>query len=515
VTDSASTRSETAPKKSPPLNSPKSKTSGVAACQVTQQTFAYTNHTLLPEALERWQLGLFARVLPRHMQIVYEINGRFLEEVRMAFPGDTERLARLSLIDESGERYVRMAHLASAGSHAINGVAQLHSDLLKHDVLADFHALWPNKLINVTNGVTPRRWMVLSNPRLTKFLNGAVGEGWISDLSQLKGLEAFVEDAGFRREWRYIKRSVKEDFTNHVRRSTGVRIDPQSLFDVQVKRIHEYKRQHLNVLHIIALYLQLKFDPNADFHPRTFIFGGKAAPGYHFAKLMIRLITAVAEVINKDASLHDRLKVVFLPNYNVTNGQRVYPSADLSEQISTAGKEASGTGNMKFSMNGALTIGTLDGANVEIREEVGAENFFLFGMTAEQVHASWMPGSDYDPMALYRGSEQLRAVLDLISEGHFSRGERELFRPIVDSLLGRDNYRLMGDFASYVAAQAQVSAVYADRERWTRMSILNVARMGKFSSDRSIRDYCRDIWRVQPTKISLLSEDEVTADLLQ
>jgi glycogen phosphorylase len=485
------------------------------AWEVTRKTFAYTNHTLLPEALERWPLGLFARVLPRHMEIVYEINARFLDEVRMAFPGDAERLARLSLIDESGERYVRMANLASAGSHAINGVAELHSELLKQDVLADVHALWPAKVINVTNGVTPRRWMVLSNPRLTKFLNGAIGEGWISDLHELKRIEAFVDDPGFRREWRFIKRSVKEDFTNHVRWTTGVRIDPQSMFDVQVKRIHEYKRQHLNVLHIIALYLQLKFEPNADFHPRTFVFGGKAAPGYHFAKLMIRLITAVAEVINKDASLNDRLKVVFLPNYNVTNGQRVYPSADLSEQISTAGKEASGTGNMKFSMNGALTIGTLDGANVEIREEVGAENFFLFGMTAEQVHATWMPGSDYDPMALYRGNEQLRAVIDLINDGHFSRGDRELFRPIVDSLLGRDNYRLMGDFASYVATQAQVSAAYAEPERWTRMSILNVARMGKFSSDRSIRDYCRDIWRVQPTKIALLSEDEVTADLLQ
>ena len=485
------------------------------AWEVTRRTFAYTNHTLLPEALERWQLGLFARVLPRHMEIVYEINARFLEEVRMAFPGDTERLARLSLIDESGDRHVRMAHLASAGSHTINGVAQLHSDLLRQDVLADFHALWPGKVINVTNGVTPRRWIALSNPRLTKFLCGAIGDGWIADLAQLKGLEAFVDDPGFRREWRFIKRSVKEDFTNHIRRHTGVRVDPASLFDVQVKRIHEYKRQHLNVLHIVALYLQLKFDAHADLHPRTFVFGGKAAPGYHFAKLMIRLVTAVAEVINKDPTLHDRLKVVFLPNYNVTNGQRVYPAADLSEQISTAGKEASGTGNMKFSMNGALTIGTLDGANVEIREEVGAENFFLFGMTAQEVHATWLPGSDYDPMALYRGNEQLRAVIDLIAEGHFSRGDRELFRPIVDSLLQRDNYRLMGDFPSYVERQAQVSATYADRERWTRMSILNVARMGKFSSDRSIRDYCRDIWHVQPTRIALLDEDEVTADLLQ
>ena len=485
------------------------------AWEVTRKTFAYTNHTLLPEALERWSLGLFSRVLPRHMEIVYEINARFLEEVRMAFPGDLERLARLSLIDESGGRFVRMAHLACAGSHTINGVAQLHSDLLKQDVLSDFHALWPQRITNVTNGVTPRRWVVLSNPRLTKFLNGAIGEDWISDLDQLKKIEAFVDDAGFRREWRFIKRSVKEDFAQHVKRTTGVRIDPHSLFDVQVKRIHEYKRQHLNVLHIIAMYLRLKFDPNAAVTPRTFVFGGKAAPGYHFAKLMIRLITAVAEVINRDPTLHDRLKVVFLPNYNVTNGQRVYPAADLSEQISTAGKEASGTGNMKFSMNGALTIGTLDGANVEIREEVGAENFFLFGMTAEQVQATWMPGSDYDPMALYRGNEPLRAVIDLIADGHFSRGDRELFRPLVDSLLVRDNYRLMGDFASYVECQQQVGAVYADRERWTRMSILNVARMGKFSSDRSIRDYCRDIWRVQPTKIKLLSEAEVTEDLLQ
>jgi starch phosphorylase len=484
------------------------------AWSVTRQTFAYTNHTLLPEALERWPLALFARVLPRHIEIIYEINARFLDEVRMAFPGDTERLARLSLIDESGERYVRMAHLACVGSHAINGVAALHSELLKQDVLADFHALWPKKVTNVTNGVTPRRWMVLSNPRLAAFLRNAIGDGWISDLGQLVRIAPFADDPSFRREWRFIKRCVKEDFTRHVRRATGVAIDPDSLFDVQVKRIHEYKRQHLNVLHIVALYLRLKFDPHADFHPRTFVFGGKAAPGYQFAKLMIRLITAVGEVVNKDPAAQDRLKVVFLPNYNVTNGQRVYPAADLSEQISTAGKEASGTGNMKFSMNGALTIGTLDGANVEIREEVGAENFFLFGMTAEEVAASWRPGA-YDAQALYRGNEELRAVIDLIAAGHFSRGDRELFRPLVDSLLHEDRYRVLADFASYVDRQAEVSAAYADRERWTRMSILNVAHMGKFSSDRSIRDYCREIWRVRPTPIELLSEDEVTRDLLQ
>ncbi len=483
------------------------------AWSVTRRSFAYTNHTLLPEALERWPLALFSRVLPRHMEIVFEINARFLDEVRMAFPGDAGRLARLSLIDESGERYLRMANLASVGSHAINGVARLHSELLKQDVLADFHALWPGKFTNVTNGVTPRRWIALANPRLTRFLCTTIGDQWIRDLEQLRQIEPFGEDAGFRREWRFIKRCVKEDFASHARRVTGIAIDPDSLFDVQVKRIHEYKRQHLNVLHIISLYHRIKFDPNADIQPRTFIFGGKAAPGYHFAKLMIKLITAVGEVINKDRAVRDRLKVVFLPNYNVTNGQRVYPAAELSEQISTAGKEASGTGNMKFSMNGALTIGTLDGANVEIREEVGPENFFLFGLTADQVQATWTQG--YDAMEIYRGNAQLRAVIDLIADGHFSRGDRNLFRPLVDSLLRGDPYRLLADYPSYVDCQAQVSRAYCDRERWTRMSILNVARMGKFSSDRSIGDYCRTIWRVEPVKISLLTQDQVSGDLLQ
>jgi len=471
------------------------------AWSVTRQTFGYTNHTLLPEALERWPLALFARILPRHIEIVYEINARFLDEVRMHFPGNAERLARMSIIDESGERYVRMANLASVGSHAINGVAALHTELLKQDVLADFHALWPGKIINVTNGVTPRRWMALANPRLTRFISQAIGDGWIRDLDELRRIEGHAGDAAFRREWRFIKRSVKEDFARHARRATGISIDPASLFDVQVKRIHEYKRQHLNVLHIIALYNRLKSDPGADVPPRTFIFGGKAAPGYAFAKLMIKLITSVGDVVNRDPAVRDRLKVVFLPNYNVTNGQRVYPAADLSEQISTAGKEASGTGNMKFSMNGALTIGTLDGANVEIREEVGAENFFLFGLTAEEVQATWR--GSYDPMALYRGNEELRAVIDLLREGHFSRGDRDLFAPLVDSLLKGDPYRLLADFPSYLESQARVSEAYADPERWTRMSVLNVARMGKFSSDRSVREYCERIWRVKPVKIGL------------
>ncbi len=481
------------------------------AWSVTQKSFGYTNHTLLPEALERWPVSLMSRILPRHMEIIYEINAQFLDEVRMRFPGNEEILARLSLIDESGERYVRMANLASVASHAINGVAELHSELLKQDVLTDFHTMWPEKFSNVTNGVTPRRWVALANPRLTRFLCKSIGDDWIKDLQQLRRIEPLSEDASFQQEWRFIKRAVKDDFSQHARHTTGISIDPESLFDVQVKRIHEYKRQHLNVLHIVALYHRIKSNPNIDILPRTFIFGGKAAPGYHFAKLMIKLINSVGEVINRDPVVRDRLKVVFLPNYSVTNGQRVYPAADLSEQISTAGKEASGTGNMKFSMNGALTIGTLDGANVEIREEVGAENFFLFGLTADEVQATWKNG--YDPHKIYQGNEELRAVIDLIRNGHFSRGDRELFRPLVDSLLKGDSYRLLADYQSYVECQAMVSEAYRDETNWTRMAILNVARMGKFSSDRSIKDYCDHIWKVEPVKISLMHQDQIVEKL--
>ena len=484
-----------------------------AAWRITTQTFGYTNHTLLPEALERWSLDLISRVLPRHVEIILEINARFLDEVRQAFPGDEGCLARMSIIDESGERYVRMANLACVGSHSINGVAQLHSELLKQDVLPEFHALWPGKFRNTTNGVTPRRWIAVANPRLTRFISSAIGDQWLRDLEQLRQLESYSNDASFRRDWRFIKRTVKEDLAAHIRRNTGVTIDPESMFDVQVKRIHEYKRQHLNVLHIVALYHRIKANPNVNIQPRTFIFGGKAAPGYHFAKLMIKLINSVGEVLNRDPDVKDRLKVVFLPNYNVTNGQRVYPAAELSEQISTAGKEASGTGNMKFSLNGALTIGTLDGANVEIRDQVGAENFFLFGLTADEVKATWRNG--HDPQAIYHANPELKAVIDLISDGHFSRGDRDLFRPIVDSLLHADPYRLMADFQSYVHCQALVSATYRNPEEWSRMSILNVARMGKFSSDRAIREYCDDIWHVKPVPISLLTQDEASADLLQ
>jgi starch phosphorylase len=479
---------------------------------ITEKTFAYTNHTLLPEALEQWSLHLFARILPRHLEIILEINARFLNEVRIRFLGDAERLVRLSIINESGERYVRMAHLACAGCHAINGVAALHTELLKKDVLADFHTLWPDKFSNKTNGVTPRRWLALSNPRLTKLISKQIGENWIKELGELKQLEPYAEESSFRSDWRFIKRAIKEDFSAYLRRSTGYVIDPQSLFEVQVKRIHEYKRQHLSVLHIIALYHRIKSDPNRDIVPRTFIFGGKAAPGYYMAKLMIKLITSVGEVINTDPAVRDCLKVVFLPNFNVGTGQKLYPAAELSEQISTAGKEASGTGNMKFCMNGALTIGTLDGANIEIREEVGAENFFLFGLTAAEVQM--LKAQGYNPMDVYRSNPELKVVIDLIADGYFSRGDRELFLPLVNSLLHGDPYILLADFQSFVDCQSQVSQAYLNKEHWTRMSILNVARSGKFSSDRTIKEYCQDIWKVKPVKIDLLSQDEVKKSML-
>ena len=476
------------------------------AWHVTCKTFAYTNHTLLPEALERWSLAVFGRVLPRHLQIIFEINAHFLEEVRIRFLGDEARISRLSLIDESGERYVRMAHLACVGSHATNGVAALHSELLKSDVLKDFYEMWPQKFSNKTNGVTPRRWMVLSNPRLSDLITEHIGDGWIKDLSQLKRLEPLAEDAGFRSRWREIKQHNKRQFAAVTLTRTGIVADPDSLFDVLVKRIHEYKRQHLKVLHIVSLYHAIKSNPSLAVQPRTFIFGGKAAPGYHLAKLMIKLITAVGEVVNRDPDVRGRLKVVFLPNFNVTNGQRVYPAADLSEQISTAGKEASGTGNMKFSMNGALTIGTLDGANIEIREEVGAENFFLFGLSAAEVYDYKARG--YRPMDYYNANQGLRDVIDLIRSGFFSRGDTELFRPLIDGLMHEDPYLLFADFQSYIECQAKVDAAYRDTERWTRMAILNTARSGKFSSDRTIREYCKDIWHIEPVPINLLTHAE-------
>ena len=481
------------------------------AWSITRKTFAYTNHTLLPEALEHWPIAVFAKVLPRHLEIIYEINARFLDEVRIRFFGDEARIVRMSLIDENGGRYVRMAHLACVGSHAVNGVADLHSELVKTCLLRDFHDLWPEKFSNKTNGVTPRRWLALTNQRLAGLICEAIGAGWIRDLEKLRELEKFADDESFQKNWRAIKRANKEALAVLARDRTGVSVDPDSLFDVQVKRIHEYKRQHLNVLHIISLYHRIKSDPHFDVQPRTFIFGGKAAPGYHAAKLIIKLINAVGEVVNRDPQVRDRLKVVFLPNFNVTNGQRVYPAADLSEQISTAGKEASGTGNMKFCMNGALTIGTLDGANIEIRREVGAENFFMFGLTTAEVEALRRDG--YRPSSFYESNPELRGVIDLIREGFFSRGDPNQFRSIVDGLMNWDTYMLLADFQSYVDCQAQVSHAYEDTRQWSRMSILNVARSGLFSSDRTIKEYADEIWRVPRVPIRLLSQKDLTFGL--
>ena len=473
------------------------------AWSVTTRTFAYTNHTLLPEALECWPVAVFGRILPRLLEIVYEINARFLDEVRLRFLRDEERIARMSLIDEAGERHVRMAHLAIVGSHSVNGVAQLHSDLLCSDLLRDFHELWPEKFSNKTNGVTPRRWVVLSNPRLTALVCRAIGDGWIKDASQLTRLAPLAVDAPFREEWRRLKLANKVEFGQFALTRTGVTVNPHSLHDVQVKRIHEYKRQHLNVLHIITAYQRLRANPALDVTPRTFIFGGKAAPGYHAAKLIIKLINAVGEVINRDPEVRGRLNVVFIPNFNVTTGHRVYPAADLSEQISTAGKEASGTGNMKFSMNGALTIGTLDGANIEIRSEVGADNFFLFGMSDAEVKTRRAAG--YRPMECVAADQELADVIDLIASGFFSRGDPEVFKPLLYGLLNYDPYFVLADFRSYVDCQDAVGRAFQDQEDWARRSILNVAHSGFFSSDRTIREYCRDIWRVDSVPINLMS----------
>ena len=466
------------------------------AWTITKRACAYTNHTLLAEALEKWSVPLFAKLLPRHLEIVHEINRRFLDEVRRRHPGDEELIGRLSLIDESGPRYVRMANLASVGSHAINGVAALHSELLKQTVLRDFYLVAPEKFFNVTNGVTPRRWLALSNPNLSALITSRIGDRWISDLEdEMERLAPLASDRNFHSEWRAVKAGNKQQLAAFIKERTGITVDPKSLFDIQVKRLHEYKRQHLNVLYVITLYNRIR--RGATDTPRTVIFGGKAAPGYRMAKLIIKLINSVATTINQDRSVNQLLKVVFLPDFNVKSSHHVYPAADLSEQISTAGKEASGTGNMKFAMNGALTIGTLDGANVEIREAVGAENFFLFGLTATEVARTKAAG--YDPRSYYEANGELRETVDLINSGHFTDGDRDVFRPLVESLMTRDEYLLFADYQAYVDCQARVSEAYRDATGWTRMSILNAARVGRFSSDRSIRDYCRDIWNLTPT----------------
>ena len=435
------------------------------------------------------------------MQIIYEINGRFLDEVRRRMYGVDMQIDNLSIIEEGEQKHVRMANLAFVGSFAVNGVAKLHTELLKQDVMQDFYRLWPERFSNKTNGVTPRRFVLLSNPGLSRLIRDQIGCDWTTDLDQLSRLEELATNMQFQSVWQQQKRAAKVVLAQLVKERTGEIIDPDSLFDIHAKRIHEYKRQHLNLLHIITLYNRLKHNPNEDFTPRTFIFAGKAAPGYKMAKLIIKLINSVAYMINRDTDVNDKLKVVFFPNFNVKNAQRIYPAADLSEQISTAGKEASGTGNMKFSLNGALTIGTLDGANIEIREEVGADNFFMFGLICKEIYRLQAEG--YRPWEYYRDNLELRDSIDLIASGFFSHGDTELFKPLVDPLLSSDPYMLMADYQSYVECQQAVTRTFRHPGEWTRMSILNVARMGKFSSDRAIREYCEEIWKVKPVPVEL------------
>ena len=464
------------------------------AWRITQATFGYTNHTLLPEALEKWPLPIFRSLLPRHLEIIYEINRRFLKDMQEKFPNDPERWARMSLIGEEGEKQVRMANLAVVGSKAVNGVAELHTKLLKQDTLKDFFEAYPERFSNKTNGVTPRRWMMLSDPSLTSLLNETIGTGWHTDLNELRGLEKFVDDAGFQDKWRQRQEASKGRLGDYLKHTMDIAVDPASMFDVQVKRIHEYKRQHLNALHILSLYNRIKSGELKDLPPRTFLFGGKAAPSYTMAKLIIKLVCTVGELVGKDPQTKDLLRVVFIPDYSVSVGQRIYPAADLSEQISTAGKEASGTGCMKFMMNGAVAIGTLDGANIEIREEVGEENFFLFGLTAEQIAEQQNRG--YKPRDFYEKSPALKEVIDGLRDGSFTGGDKELFAPIVKDLLEVDRFFVLADFDDYARAQAEAGKAFCNRKAWSRMSALNTARSGKFSSDRAIREYCRDIWKV-------------------
>ena len=465
------------------------------AWDITTRTFSYTNHTLMPEALETWPVELFERVLPRHLQIIYEINHRFLKDVIHHHPEDPALWARMSIIDEGHGRRVRMAHLAIVGSHKVNGVAELHTQLMKDTIFNDFHRLWPDRIVNMTNGITPRRWLDQANPGLSALISRHIGDDWLKDLSQLERLAPLANDAGFRAAFAQVKRDNKARLARLIAQRLHLTVDPDSLFDVQIKRMHEYKRQLLNVLHVVTLYNRLR--AGGDCVPRTVIFSGKAAPGYRQAKLTIKLINDVADIVNNDPVVHGRLKVVFIPNYDVTTAQDIIPAADLSQQISTAGTEASGTGNMKLALNGALTIGTLDGANIEIRQEVGAENFFIFGLTTPEVANLHQAG--YSPLDHYQNNDELRHVLDMIRDGYFSPDERDRFQPIFDALTtDGDRFLLLADYASYIACQQDVETLYRDREGWVRKAILNVAHMGKFSSDRTIGEYAKHIWHAKP-----------------
>ncbi len=470
------------------------------AWNTTRQTFAYTNHTLLPEALERWPVSLFGKLLPRHLEIIYEINRRFLDEVRNKYPNDEALVREVSLFEDNNEKYVRMANLASLGSFSINGVAKLHTELLKKTVLRGFYRLFPERFNNKTNGITPRRFIAVCNPELSSLITEVVGERWLVDTSELRLLEKYIDDLTFQERFSKIKIKNKRKLSEIIRQKTGVIVDPESLFTIQAKRIHEYKRQHLNLFHIVSRYLNIKNNKNFDYVPRTFVFAGKAAPGYFMAKLIIKLINSIADVINSDTSIKGLIKVVFLPDFNVKNAQPIYPAANLSEQISTAGKEASGTGNMKFAFNGALTIGTLDGANVEIREAVGKENFFLFGLTAEEVIERKKMG--YNPRGILNISAELRAVLDFLMSNDINGRNGNIFTPLVNNLINNDEYMLFADFASYVKTEKLVDEVFRKEREWNKMAILNIARMGKFSSDRAILEYNSDIWEAPLIEVS-------------
>ncbi|MBA3695487.1 MAG: glycogen/starch/alpha-glucan phosphorylase, partial [Methylotenera sp.] len=468
------------------------------AWELSCKIFAYTNHTLMPEALETWSVELFGRLLPRHLEIIYQINHEFLCMVNQSFPGDVELVRRVSIIDETHGRRVCMAHLAVIGSHTVNGVAALHSELLKQTLFADFHRIYPTKFTNVTNGITPRRWLNQANPHLTSLIQKAIGPGFIKDLRELKKLTPLAKDADFRTAFAHVKYGNKVRLAHTIEKLTGIKINTHSLFDVQIKRIHEYKRQLLNVLHVITLYNRIRSGEKG-ITPRTVIFGGKAAPGYWMAKQIIRLINDVATIVNNDLAIGNQLKVVFYPNYEVSAAEILFPGSDLSEQISTAGTEASGTGNMKMALNGALTIGTLDGANVEIMEEVGAENIFIFGLTTAQVAEAKATG--YNPRDYYDNNPELKQVLDMISSGYFSIDEPGRYQPIVDNLLvNGDQYMLMADYAEYIKTQDAVSKLYQNQDAWLEMAILNVANMAKFSSDRAIADYAKNIWKITPGK---------------
>jgi starch phosphorylase len=464
------------------------------AWDLTCKTFSYTNHTLMPEALETWPVTMFENILPRHLGIIYEINHRFLEEVRHRYPGDSDILRRMSIIGENGGKRIRMAHLAIVGSHKVNGVAAIHTRLMKQTIFADFDHFYPSKIVNMTNGITPRRWLNQANPKLSTLISSHIGKAWIKDLDQLKKLIPLANDKTFRKQFADIKRANKMRLVNLIKQRMNIDVNVDSLFDVQIKRIHEYKRQLLNILHIITLYNRIR--RGGDCVPRTVIFAGKAAPGYAIAKLIIKLINDVADTVNNDPKVGGKLKVVFIPNYDVSNAEIIAPAADLSEQISTAGTEASGTGNMKMSLNGALTIGTLDGANVEIGEEVGWDNIFIFGLTTDEVAS--LQANGYKPWDYFQGNNELQEVLNMISSGFFSPSQPDRFKPIIDNLLHRgDQYLLLADYASYIAKQGEVEAAYKNHDVWTKKSILNVANMGKFSSDRTIAQYAKEIWNVK------------------